>query len=82
MIADGVLEMPASKISNTAGADSGFVVSACRIAQKSGDVMISFRSGQGFSVQSLRPRSTRPDALAKTSLGKLDTVWRRMGTRM
>lgn len=51
------------------------------MTQKSGEVIISFRNGQGFSVQSLSPRNTRPEVLTSVSLGKLETVCKRMGTR-
>ncbi len=74
MIADGVPETPLSRMSNTAGAASASVASVCKMTQKSGDVIISLRSGHGFSVHSLSPRSTRPAALTSVSLGKLETA--------
>lgn len=58
MIAGGDPVTPLSRISKTVGADSGLAARVCKMPQKSGDVMISFLNGLGFSMQSLRPWRT------------------------
>lgn len=74
IIAGGDPETPLSRISKTLGADSGIAARACKIPQKSGEVMISFLSGLGCSMQSLRPWRTSCDVFFRVSAGKLDTL--------
>jgi hypothetical protein len=44
------------------------------MAQKSGEVIVSFFRGPGFSVHNLRPCNTSEDVFAEVSFGKLDTL--------
>jgi hypothetical protein len=51
------------------------------MAQKSGEVMISFLRGQGSSMHSFRPWRTGDEVFWRSSLEKLEMLWSRTGAR-
>lgn len=81
MMAGGDPETLLSRISKTVAADAGWVERACRMAQKSGEVMISFLRGQGFSMHSFRPCRTGDEVFWRRSLENVEMLWSNTGTR-